>query len=108
MSNTGTKSSGSPPVSTRFRLRMARRRNRVDYLNESCNCPDAEHRPSRTCKHVYCVGIHLAKRRARSFTCDGCRMHTPNRDGYEVGEDNLTFFPGQRLCKACALAHGVL
>ena len=80
---------------------------RVDYRNESCNCPDAEFHPELTCKHVFAVGIYLAKRRVRSFMCEGCRERTPVRDGYEVGGDNLTFFEGQRLCRPCAYAHGV-
>ena len=81
---------------------------RVDYLNECCNCPDPEYRPSRTCKHIYCVGVALAKRRRRTFVCDGCGERTPKRSGYVVDEDNLTFFHGMRLCEPCAFAHGVL
>ena len=81
---------------------------RVDYLNEFCSCPDAEFHPEKTCKHVYAVGVSLAKRRRRTFVCDGCQERTPKRNGYVVEEDNLTFFEGQRLCKPCAIAHGVL
>ena len=28
---------------------------RVDYHNETCSCPDAEHHPDLNCKHVLCV-----------------------------------------------------
>jgi hypothetical protein len=81
---------------------------RVDYRNETCSCPDTPYHPSEACKHVFAVGIFVAKRRARSFVCEGCGERTPNRDGHEVGEDNLTFFPGDALCVPCAAAHGVL
>src|SRR5215212_4198247 len=80
---------------------------RVDYANETCTCRGSEFHPDLTCKHVFAVGIYLAKRRARSFVCESCREHTPVQEGYTVGEDNLTFFEGQRLCKPCAFAHGV-
>jgi hypothetical protein len=80
---------------------------RVDYTNETCNCADADYHSGETCKHVFGVGIYLAKRRARSFVCEGCRERTPSREGYEVPADNLTFFEGQRVCEPCAFAHGV-
>ncbi len=35
----------------------------VNYAEETCTCPDAEFRPESSCKHVLCIGIHLAKRR---------------------------------------------
>lgn len=57
---------------------------------------------------VFAVGIFVAKRRTWSFVCDGCGERTPNRDGYEVGEDSLTFFAGQRMCEPCGVAHGLL
>src|SRR5215212_5842927 len=80
---------------------------RVDYANETCTCQDSEFYLELTCKHVFAVGIYRAKRRVRSFVCEGCRERTPVREGYEVGEDNFTFFEGQRLCGSCAFAHGV-
>jgi len=80
---------------------------RVDYANETCTCRDSEFHPELTCKHVFVVGIYLAKRRVRSFVCAGCRERTPLGPGYTVGDDDLTFFEGQRLCEPCAFAHGV-
>jgi hypothetical protein len=38
---------------------------RVDYTNETCACPDANHHPEATCKHVLIIGIARAKRRGR-------------------------------------------
>ncbi len=35
----------------------------VDYRRETCDCPDALRHPDLSCKHVYAVGIHRAKRR---------------------------------------------
>ena len=30
---------------------------RVDYRNETCNCPDADFLPEETCKHTLMLGI---------------------------------------------------
>jgi hypothetical protein len=35
----------------------------VDYRREKCDCPDALRNPEISCKHVFAVGIHRAKRR---------------------------------------------
>ncbi len=35
----------------------------VNYHRETCDCPDALRNPDLSCKHVYAVGIHRAKRR---------------------------------------------
>ena len=35
----------------------------VNYKTERCDCPDAIRHPDLSCKHVYAVGIHRAKRR---------------------------------------------
>ncbi len=40
----------------------------VDYDAETCTCPDAEFHAELCCKHVLCVGIHLAKRRPRTYS----------------------------------------
>jgi hypothetical protein len=40
----------------------------VDYREESCSCPDFK-RHAETCKHIYAVGISLAKRRRRVCAC---------------------------------------
>src|SRR5215216_635409 len=49
----------------------------VDYASETCTCRDSEFHPELACKHVFVVGIYLAKRRVRSFVCAGCRERTP-------------------------------
>ena len=38
----------------------------VNYKTERCDCPDALRNPDLSCKHVYAVGIHRAKRRGAS------------------------------------------
>jgi hypothetical protein len=40
----------------------------VDYNEETCSCPDFR-RHGETCKHIYCVGISLAKRRRLVCAC---------------------------------------
>ena len=79
----------------------------VDYLEESCDCPDFTYR-GLTCVHIFAVGVKLAKRRAKVSRCDGCGERFPRRDLFEVGDDNLTFFEGDELCRPCAIHHGVL
>ena len=82
----------------------------VDYAGETCDCPDyrRHHGASFACKHLYAVGIKLAKRRAETVRCDGCGERHRHRDMYEVGADHLTFFEGDDLCRPCARAHGIL
>ena len=38
----------------------------------------------------------------------GCGDHFTGRDLFEVGDDHLTFFGGDELCRPCAVKHGVL
>ncbi len=38
----------------------------VNYRRETCDCPDALSNPDLSCKHVYAVGIHRAKRHGGS------------------------------------------
>jgi hypothetical protein len=40
--------------------------------------------------------------------CAGCGDHFTGRDLFEVGDDHLTFFGGDELCRPCAVKHGVL
>lgn len=40
--------------------------------------------------------------------CAVCRGRFQGRDLFEVGEDNLTFFVGDKLCRSCARNHGIL
>ncbi|MDP9475098.1 MAG: SWIM zinc finger domain-containing protein [Actinomycetota bacterium] len=35
----------------------------VDYLEETCTCPDFQYRRRENCKHILAVGVHVAKRR---------------------------------------------
>ena len=79
----------------------------VDYRDETCDCPDHAYR-GVACVHVFAVGVKLAKRRGSASRCDGCGGRFPRRDMYEVGDDHLTFFEGDELCRPCAIHHGVL
>jgi hypothetical protein len=36
----------------------------VNYKRETCDCPDALRHSDFSCKHVFAVGIHRAKRRS--------------------------------------------
>ena len=40
--------------------------------------------------------------------CAGCGDRFTGRDLFEVGDDHLTFFEGDELCRPCAAKHGVL
>jgi hypothetical protein len=83
----------------------------VDYEDEDCSCPDHEYHPEETCKHVLLIGIHLAKRRTKTFHCDGCHGRYPNTERYEVHEEHQCFsayFVGERLCSGCARHAGIL
>ena len=71
---------------------------------ERCECADHAHRAGRRCKHV--IGARIFK--ARTGTCAGCGERHRHRDMYEVGDDHLTFFEGDELCRPCARRHGLL
>jgi hypothetical protein len=82
----------------------------VDYFNETCNCSGHNFHPGMPCKHIICVGIHRAKRRARRASCAGCGDRQSVRELIELHEDNhdnLTYFHGDKLCRSCAEAAGV-
>jgi hypothetical protein len=80
----------------------------VDYRDETCDCPDHEHR-GVTCVHVFAVGIARAKRRAaRPAPCSGCGGRFPVRELVEATEDDLGVFEGERYCRPCASRCGVL
>jgi len=72
---------------------------------EFCECADFEFRGG-PCLHIYAAYVARAKTRP----CAGCGQKFRHRDLFEVMEDHgsLTHFVGDRLCRACALAHGVL
>jgi hypothetical protein len=40
--------------------------------------------------------------------CDGCSRHVDRRDLLDVPEGNMVFFESERICRACAVYHGVL
>ncbi len=69
---------------------------------ESCECKDWEF--GHTCKHVLSVAVV----RAKTGICCECGRRFRHRDLYPVGEDHLTYFEGDQLCKCCAMGAGVL
>jgi hypothetical protein len=73
---------------------------------EFCECKDFEYRsPAGGCVHI--IAATIAK--AKTFRCEGCGDRFPMSRVFEVLDtDHLTFFEGDRLCKECALHHGVL
>ncbi len=74
---------------------------RVRYggLEESCSCPDFEHR-GQSCKHLLAVGIAHAKRRTRVSSCSGCGRAFRRREMVEV-QESLTYLEGDLLCRRC-------
>ncbi len=74
----------------------------IGRKGESCECRDFEFRGSG-CKHIICATVA----RAKTGRCDGCGERFPRRDMYEVGDDHLTFFEGDELCRPCATRAGV-
>ncbi len=41
-------------------------------------------------------------------SCASCRGRFEGRDLLAVGDDHLTFFEGDELCRSCARNHGIL
>jgi hypothetical protein len=70
-----------------------------------CECADFEHR-GESCKHL----IAAEMVRSSSASCAGCSGRFLRADLHEVTEDHesITWFVGDRLCRMCALSHGVL
>jgi hypothetical protein len=82
----------------------------VDYASETCDCPDFR-RHGEACKHVYAVGVKLAKRRGSASRCSGCGERFPKRQTVEVGPETAEMgdaLEGQRFCSPCARRRGVL
>ncbi len=75
----------------------------VSLSRETCECEDYEH-TGGTCIHL----LAAERVKARSATCADCNQRHLRGDLYEVGDDHLTFFEGDKLCRQCALDHGVL
>ena len=46
--------------------------------------------------------VFVYPKAGRPRQCAGCG------DLFEVGDDNLTFFEGDELCRGCTAGHGVL
>ena len=60
-----------------------------------------------------CSGIGRAlvfdyPKAGRPRGCAGCGDRFAGRELFEVGDDNLTFFEGDELCRGCTAGHGVL
>jgi hypothetical protein len=83
----------------------------VDPTSWLCSCPD-HHRRDAACKHsIACWVLSKVTRattRAKTPQCDGCHASFSVRDLFDVGEGNMTFYEGERVCRECARAHGVL
>ena len=59
--------------------------------------------------HKHCSHVVAAQRTAKkSGVCDGCRRRVWRRELVEVGDDSLTFYEGDELCRGCDREHGVL
>lgn len=82
----------------------------VDSVNWSCTCPDHEYR-GKGCKHS--LAAYILRRAAlparRLHTCCACDHRFPRGEIVEVQpeHENLTHFPGDFLCLACADRAGV-
>jgi hypothetical protein len=75
---------------------------RVDYSEETCDCPDFAHR-RENCKHILAVGVRVAKRRKR---CNPCAC---NGGWVSIGQIALDPETGEEteeyalyLCRRCA------
>jgi hypothetical protein len=76
---------------------------RIGTRSASCECRDHGFR------HIDCIHIHAATiAKAKTRTCDACGGRFRGRNLVEVGDDSLTFFEGDELCRPCARAHGEL
>ena len=67
---------------------------RIGTRAASCECADHCYR-GVPCMHVHAATIAKAKTR----TCAACSGRFRGRDLFEVGEDDLTFFEGDVLCR---------
>ena len=103
----------------------------VDPAGWGCSCPDA-HRRGKGCKHALaCWALWRASARPAGDgspsedlehveevvgyaippagrPCASCGDRFAGRELVDVGDDHLTFFEGDDLCRGCAAAHGVL
>lgn len=72
-----------------------------DYARN--RCPDEEGNETFFCKHYFAARMW----RARSEECAGCKTRLLRRVMVEVGEDHLTFYADDYLCKQCESKHGL-
>ena len=77
----------------------------VSLSRQVCECRDWEFR-GEPCKHLIAATIVHSK----VGHCADCNHRHLRRDLIEVTEDHesLTWFPGDELCRSCAMAHGIL
>jgi hypothetical protein len=77
-----------------------------------CTCPWAESGGSGCSHSISCWVLMRAHHRRPSMVktrqCDGCSRHVDRRDLLDVPEGNMVFFESERICRACAVYHGVL
>ncbi len=84
----------------------------VDPSDWSCSCPDHHRRDGAVCKHALsCYVLERASRPRPApelVPCTSCRKVLPASSLVEVTheDESLTWFPGDRLCKACVVATG--
>ncbi len=76
---------------------------RLGTKGSSCECADHSHR-GVDCLHIHAATVAKAKTRE----CAGCSGRFRGRDLVEVGNDSLSFFERDELCRPCARAHGEL
>ncbi len=82
----------------------------VDPGSWSCSCPDYHRSGLAVCKHgLACYVLWRASRpmRKKLLSCASCSGKFPSRELTEVTQDDelLAWFPGDRLCDACAARH---
>ena len=61
-------------------------------------------------EHVGGITVRAVLPTTKLRQCAGCGGRFMGRDLFEVTEDHesLTHFPGDPLCRDCAVAHGIL
>jgi hypothetical protein len=75
----------------------------VNLKLETCSCEDSIY-GGHVCKHLFAARIVAAK----TTMCEGCGERIRVREAVEVGDDHLTFFEFDLVCRDCAEAHCVV
>ncbi len=73
---------------------------RIGTKGVSCECRDFGFR-GVACQHIHAATVARSKTRE----CAGCSGRFRGRDLFEVGDDDLTYFEGDELCRECARGH---